>query len=282
MASVEASRILRKLLHGGSGRCARFSYSASTIGTYRATIRKIQGHTGCTLEIPPSDGELVSLIDRILNDGGRSAVRQCLRILMVCHRVWGDGHHIKRVHIPRAPVHATRSRQTRGICKAQIEALWRGCRCTLDRLLLELTTTTAARINALRKLQVSDVTEMGDTQCRIWVVALTEKGGKVHVEPLTTSAVTRIRQLEATYGDDGYVFRSPRSPYNGAPVGVSSMRERFHRLADCSSIQQIPPHAARHMVAHNLLLESNPVKQISKFLGHPSTQTSPRTNSSKQ
>ena len=34
---------------------------------------------------------------------------------MVCHRVWGDGHRIKRVHIPRAPVHATRSRRTRGI-----------------------------------------------------------------------------------------------------------------------------------------------------------------------
>ena len=176
---------------------------------------------------------------------------------MVCHRVWGHGHRIKRVHIPRAPVHATRSRQTRGICKVQIEALWRGCRCTPDRLLLELTTTTGARINALRKLRVSDVTETGDTQCRIWVAALTEKGGKLHVVPLTTSAVTMIRQLEATYGDDGYVFRSPHSPYNGAPVGVRSMRERFYRLADRSGIQRIPPHAARHMVAHNLLLASN-------------------------
>jgi integrase len=176
---------------------------------------------------------------------------------------------------------------TKSATLADLQALARGCTGSgaldlRDQAILAIFVTTGARNSGVRLLAVNDV----DFQ-RSLIRFRRGKGAKtleLALHPAARSAVARYlehgraRLLEPAVPDPGYLFLSANRAPGPHPLTSNALSlmltRRYH--AGGGSIRCFGSHRIRHGTATLLVNAGMPLDEVSRFLGHSSTQVTRR------
>ena len=176
---------------------------------------------------------------------------------------------------------------TKGASLADLRALERGCEGERpldlrDRAIVAILVTTAARNSAVRLLRLEDV----DRE-RSLLRFRRGKGGKTLLVALHPDARTALETYlanrwpalvgnAATSADPGYVFLSDRD--RRRPLGMNALSlmltRRYH--AGGGSLPYFGSHRIRHGTATLLANNGMPLEELSRYMGHASTQVTRR------
>lgn len=96
------------------------------------------------------------------------------------------------------------------------------------------------------------------------------KSHEVRTKPIPGYIQVLLTKLkELSLGTTDYVFTNA----NGNHLGESAFREYFRRFCDRRGLPYLPPYGVRHTTGTLLAAQKIPLPNISKQLGHASTQT---------
>jgi integrase len=192
--------------------------------------------------------------------------------------------HARAGHHPLLPSEET---PPRSATLADLQAIERGCAGEgplerRDRAILSILKTTAARNSSVRLLRVADV----DLERSI-IRFRRAKGGKtleVALHPETREAVTRYLEqgrpalLAGAADDPGFLFLSARHERGPQPLTRNSLslmlRRRYH--AGGGTLPTFGSHRIRHATATLLVNHGMPLEEVSRYLGHSSTDVTRR------
>jgi integrase len=170
---------------------------------------------------------------------------------------------------------------------ADLQALERGCAGDRpldlrDQAIVSILKTTAARNSSVRLLRVEDV-DLG----RGWLVFRRAKGGRtleVALHPETRERVQAYRErgrpalLGAGADDPGWLFLSDHHDCGPRPLTVNALslmlRRRYH--AGGGAMRTFGSHRLRHATATLLCNHGMPLDELSRYLGHSSTDVTRR------
>jgi integrase/recombinase XerD len=184
----------------------------------------------------------------------------------------------------RNPLLPTEETPTKSATLGDIRALERGCVGSgplelRDRAIVSILVTTAARNSSVRLLLVSDV----DFERSI-IRFRRAKGAKtllitLHPEAraaLGTYLVEGRPALAGTGADRGFLFPAQRGA--GAPLGMNALSlmltRRYH--AGGGTLPYFGSHRIRHATATFLVNNGMPLEEVSRYLGHSSTDVTRR------
>ncbi len=176
---------------------------------------------------------------------------------------------------------------TKGATLSDLQALAAGCagdrpRDLRDRAMVAILVTTAARNSAVRLLRLDDV----DTErslLRFW----RGKGGKTLLVTLHPDARVALERYLAegrpllvgattSVPDPGYLFPSERD--GRRPLGMNALSlmltRRYH--AGGGTLPYFGSHRIRHGTATLLANNGMPLEELSRYMGHASTQVTRR------
>ncbi|CAN5583080.1 site-specific tyrosine recombinase XerD [soil metagenome] len=176
---------------------------------------------------------------------------------------------------------------TQGATLGDLRALEAGCaggrpRDLRDRAIVAILVTTAARNSSVRLLRLDDV-DAERSLLRVW----RGKGGKTLLVALHPDARTALERYLATgrpalvaaldaQGDPGYLFPSERD--RRRPLGMNALSlmltRRYH--AGGGTLPYFGSHRIRHGTATLLANNGMPLEELSRFMGHASTQVTRR------
>lgn len=176
---------------------------------------------------------------------------------------------------------------TKGASLADLRALERGCAGERpldlrDRAMVAILVTTAARNSAVRLLRLADI----DRE-RALLRFLRGKGGKTLLVRLHPDVRTALETYLAdgrpalvgdttTHADPGYLFVSERD--HRRPLGMNALSlmltRRYH--AGGGSLPYFGSHRIRHGTATLLANNGMPLEELSRYMGHASTQVTRR------
>jgi integrase/recombinase XerD len=176
---------------------------------------------------------------------------------------------------------------TKGASLADLRALERACAGERpldlrDRAIVAILVTTAARNSAVRLLRLEDV----DRE-RSLLRFRRGKGGKTLLVALHRDARTALETYlangrpalvgdTATDADQGYLFLSDRD--HRRPLGMNTLSlmltRRYH--AGGGSLPYFGSHRIRHGTATLLANNGMPLEELSRYMGHASTQVTRR------
>jgi integrase/recombinase XerD len=187
-------------------------------------------------------------------------------------------------HNPLLPSEET---PPRSATLADLQAIERGCAGEgpldlRDQTILSILKTTAARNSSVRLLRVADV----DLERSI-IRFRRAKGGKtleVALHPDTRAAVLaylelgRPALLAGAVEDSGFLFLSARHERGPQPLTRNSLslmlRRRYH--AGGGTLPTFGSHRIRHATATLLCNNGMPLDEVSRYLGHSSTDVTRR------
>jgi len=170
---------------------------------------------------------------------------------------------------------------------ADLQAIERGCEGEgpldlRDQTILSILKTTAARNSSVRLLRIEDV----DLE-RSTLLFRRAKGGKtleVALHSEAREAVTRYLEhgrptlLAGATDDPGYLFLSARHDGGPQPLTRNSLslmlRRRYH--AGGGTLPTFGSHRIRHATATLLVNHGMPLEEVSRYLGHSSTDVTRR------
>ena len=169
---------------------------------------------------------------------------------------------------------------------ADLRALERGCAGQApldlrDRAILSVLKTTAARNSSVRLLRIDDVDD-----ARGVIRFRRAKGGKtleVALHPETRTALRAYLEhgrpaLLAGADDPGYLFLSAHHERGPRPLTTNSLslmlRRRYH--AGGGTLRTFGSHRIRHATATLLVNHGMPLEEVSRYLGHSSTDVTRR------
>lgn len=96
------------------------------------------------------------------------------------------------------------------------------------------------------------------------------KSHEVRTKPIPGYIQVLLTKLkDISLGTTDYVFTNA----NGGHLGESAFREYFRRFCDRRGLPYLPPYGVRHTTGTLLAAQKIPLPNISKQLGHASTQT---------
>lgn len=96
------------------------------------------------------------------------------------------------------------------------------------------------------------------------------KSHEVRTKPIPGYIQVLLTKLkDISLGTTDYVFTNA----NGGHLGESAFREYFRRFCDQRGLPYLPPYGVRHTTGTLLAAQKIPLPNISKQLGHASTQT---------
>lgn len=96
------------------------------------------------------------------------------------------------------------------------------------------------------------------------------KSHEVRTKPIPGYIQVLLAKLkDISLGTTDYVFTNA----NGGHLGESAFREYFRRFCDQRGLPYLPPYGVRHTTGTLLAAQKIPLPNISKQLGHASTQT---------
>ena len=176
---------------------------------------------------------------------------------------------------------------TKGATLSDLRALETGCagdrpRDLRDRAIVAILVTTAARNSAVRLLRLDDV-DAERALLRFW----RGKGGKtllVTLHPDARAALERYLSegrpalvgATASAPDPGYLFPSERDGLQ--PLGMNALSlmltRRYH--AGGGTLPYFGSHRIRHGTATLLANNGMPLEELSRYMGHASTQVTRR------
>jgi integrase/recombinase XerD len=168
-----------------------------------------------------------------------------------------------------------------------LQALERGCAGEgpldlRDRAIVSVLTTTAARNSAVRLLRVEDL-----DLARSVICFRRGKGGKtllVALHPETRAAVLaylergRPALLGAAAEDPGVLFLSAHRDQGLHPLTTNSLSLMLRRRYDAGggTLPTFGAHRIRHATATLLVNHGMPLDEVSRYLGHSSTDVTRR------
>ena len=176
---------------------------------------------------------------------------------------------------------------TKGATLADLRALLAGCagnrpRDLRDAAIVTILVTTAARNSAVRLLRLDDV-DTRRSLLRFW----RGKGGKTLQVTLHADAGLALERYladgrpglvgtDASTPDPGYLFPSERD--GRRPLGMNALSlmltRRYH--AGGGTLPYFGSHRIRHGTATLLANNGMPLEELSRYLGHASTQVTRR------
>ncbi len=192
--------------------------------------------------------------------------------------------HARAGHNPLLPKEET---PPRSATLADLQAIERGCAGEgpldlRDQAILSLLKTTAARNASVRLLRVEDL----DVE-RAIIRFRRAKGDKtleVALHPETRVAVltylerARPALLAGAVDDPAYLFLSARHERGPRPLTVNAvslmLRRRYH--AGGGTLPTFGSHRIRHATATLLVNHGMPLEEVSRYLGHSSTDVTRR------
>jgi integrase/recombinase XerD len=176
---------------------------------------------------------------------------------------------------------------TKSATLADLQALARGCAGEgplelRDQAIVSVLTTTAARNSAVRLLRIEDLDLARNVIC-----FRRGKGGKtleVALHPAARAAVAaylergRPALLDNATDDPGYLFLSAHHARGLHPLTTNSLslmlRRRYH--AGGGTLPTFGSHRIRHATATLLVNHGMPLEEVSRYLGHSSTEVTRR------
>jgi integrase len=175
-------------------------------------------------------GDVIELIDRVLEKGGYEANR--VQHLVSAVFRWG----VEEGHIKFDPTYRLRYRhkeqpRTKALTQAELKAIWIGLDDpsispqlrSIHRLLM-LTGQRKMEVAGMRKAEL-DL----DGELPVWTIpSERSKNGVAHRVPLPPMALDIIREAVRASGDSPYVFPSPQTgrPYSSVSVGHAGRKLR--------------------------------------------------------
>jgi integrase len=184
----------------------------------------------------------------------------------------------------RSPLLPSEDTPTKSATLEDVRALERGCAGNepldlRDRAIVALLVTTAARNSSVRLLQVSDVSFERSTIC-----FRRAKGGKTLELALQPSAAVALQTYlvhgKAAIGgagdDRGYLF--PAHHGRGAPLSMNALSLMLTRRyrAGGGTLPYFGSHRIRHGTATMLVNNGMALDEVSRYLGHSSTDVTRR------
>lgn len=184
----------------------------------------------------------------------------------------------------RNPLLPSEDTPTKSATLADVRALERGCASAdplalRDRAIVAILVTTAARNSSVRLLLVSDVNFERSTIC-----FRRAKGGKTLEIGLQSSAASALRgylangreHLCAGAPDRGFLF--PAHHGGGSPLSMNALSLMLTRRyrAGGGTLPYFGSHRIRHGTATMLVNNGMPLDEVSRYLGHSSTDVTRR------